>query len=124
MKNQKIESTTTIFQEMGFQDEKEFKKYNSDARRIWKDSHKVITYDVELLSKGETQILMADPDISKKAKELADKKQELIDLVEYKIKEMRGQLPLITELVPEPEGAEPNDDTPIQANHQDIKNPE
>lgn len=124
MKDQKIESTTTIFQEMGFQDEKEFKKYNSDARRIWKDSHKVITYDVELLSKGETQILMADPDISKKAKELADKKQELIDLVEYKIKEMRGQLPLITELVPEPEGAEPNDDTPIQANNQNIENPE
>lgn len=124
MKNQKIESTTTIFQEMGFQDEKEFKKYNSDARRIWKDSHKVITYDVELLSKGETQILMADPDISKKAKELADKKQELIDLVEYTIKAMRGQLPLITELVPEPEGAEPNDDTPIQANNQNIENPE
>lgn len=93
MKDQKIESTTTIFQEMGFQDEKEFKKYNSDARRIWKDSHKVITYDVELLSKGETQILMADPDISKKAKELADKKQELIDLVEYTIKEMRGHYP-------------------------------
>jgi hypothetical protein len=124
MKNQKIESTTTLFQEMGFQDEKEFKKYNSDARRIWKDSHKVITYDVELLTKGETQMLMADPDISRKAKELADKKQELIDLVEYKIKEMRGQLPLITELVPEPEGAEPNDDTPIQANNQNIENQE